>query len=424
MRSEIKKFWLHPAPFAVAVLALVLRFYFTWNLPDRVIWSDEEKNLLLAENWSSGKGYVLENGQPTAIIPLGFPLLLGALRWLGLSSLSQIRMVQTLISLLTLLVAGELARRYFGRRTGWLTMALFACYPYFIYLPGTVLATVFYCLLVLIGLLLWDQGSRSNNIKMLFLSGLVWGFSTLTVSTAILLVAALWVWQVGYIRRQPRAAAMRAALFFLGFSLIVLPWVLRNHARLGVWNVATNGGYNLWLGNNPGSRINNPSTQPTPDSLQQRLLLAGDEAAQDVIFSQEAGRYIRREPAAFIQRTALKALYFWRLDPSPVTSSYAGGRRIVRMLGWLSFLPLLLLAAWGYRCARGEQRRQMNLWIIMALIYTLFHALMIVKVRFRLPIDQLLIMAAAFGLVQLLQKIISTKTIISAGRERKMRESS
>lgn len=392
------------SPMGILFIAAIIRLFFILQLPDKVLWSDEQKNLAIAVNVSQGNGYLL-NGKPTAIMPLAYPLLLAALRWLGLTTVLSIRLLQFFISLMTIYLAGIMAKQYFGERNQVPTMAVFALYPYFIYLPGTILATTLFCFLVLLGTWLIINAVTLNKIKYLISAGFVWGVAALTVSTAVVLVAAVIMWQVCYNQQQGHRYR-HAALFLLVFLLTIGPWLFRNYQQVGILNLASNGGYNLWLGNNPQANISNPCSLATPDSLQARLIAAGDEAKQDAIFIREAWRYIKADPKAFVQRTLLKAIYFWRLDFSPVTSSYVALNSVVKLLGWISFAPLLLLAAWGFYRAAPATKTIIYLWLWMAIGFTLIHALMIVKVRLRLPLDQFVIMLAVAGAENIWQRFI------------------
>ncbi|MBN2355494.1 glycosyltransferase family 39 protein [candidate division KSB1 bacterium] len=414
MLNNKNKIRYYGTPACILLIAALLRLFFIFQLPEHVQWSDEENNLHIAENVASGKGYVLKDGKPTAIKPPGYPLLLAVTRLLGGETLLHIRLLQVFISVLTILLAGIMTGQLFDYRTALLAMVGFSIYPYFIYLPGTILATGLFCALVLFGMWLYYKALSTNNNNYLMVSGFVWGVAALTVSTAVVLAFVLILWQLRNSFRRPRAA-LSPALFVIAFLMVTVPWMVRNNQSVGIINLASNGGYNFWLGNNPGTDINNPSSVPTPDELQQRLIRAGEERKQDAIFMQEAWRYIKQAPVEFCRRTLVKAVYFWRLDPSPVTASYIGNGAVVRLIGWLSFAPVLILAILGFRRAEGASRTLMLLCLWMAIAFTAIHAVMIVKVRFRLPLDQFFIMAAAYGAVNLWNGSKIKKSITTSG---------
>jgi 4-amino-4-deoxy-L-arabinose transferase-like glycosyltransferase len=380
---------------------LVARFFLVTRLDNRVIYSDEQKNLALAGNLIAGAGYALHDGRPTAIIPAGYPFWLAALRVTGLTEPWHIRLAQVALSLLTIWLVYLFAQMLFGRPAALLAAAGCAFYPYFIFLPGTILATTLYSLLLVLGTWLYVRAVTYNNNKMLFFGGIVWGWAVLTVSTAVVLAGATLVWHLGHARASWRTGLRQAALFLTGLLLVVLPWLMRNQLVLGHAVLATNGGYNFWLGNNPESDLDEPCSLQTPREMDERIIRSGSELYADSLFSATARAWIAAEPSAFFRQTLLKALYFWRLDPSPVTASYIHNSGLARTTAILSFAPLLVLAFWGLIKAPPPLKKKVMLFFYFALAYTAVHAVMIVKVRFRLPIDHFIIMAAAYGLTTL-----------------------
>ncbi len=385
--------------FLILAFALGSRLFFSLRPGDRVIWSDEQKNILLAQNMSQGAGYVLEDGRPTAIIPIGYPGWICLLYKTGLDSPTWIRVMQAFISLFTLLLCAAMSRWLLGPPAAWGTLLLGGLYPYFIYLPGTVLATTLYSLLLVAAVWLYLKAVSSYNKYVMFSGGLLWGLAILTVTTAVVLVAATLLWHLRHAPGGWQKKTATLAPLLLGIFLVITPWLIRNQVELGKMTLASNGGYNLWLGNHADSSIEDPCSVQTPETLHRDIVAAGDrwEIVADSLFSAQARAFILQHPGLFVQRTLLKAAYFWRPDPSPVTSSYVKMGGVIKLIGLLSFAPLLGLALWGYWQAPTEKRKQMTLWFYMAFLYTLIHAVMIVKVRFRLPIDHFLIMAAAYG---------------------------
>ncbi len=378
--------------------AFLARFLLIARLDQRVVYSDEQKNLLLAANLTAGAGYVLADGKPTAVIPAGYPLWLAALRLAGLSELGQVRFAQLVVSLLTIVFVALFSRMLFGPSTALLAAAGCALYPYFIFLPGTILATTLYSMLLVLGAWIYVKAVNINNNKMMFFGGMLWGWAVLTVTTAIVLAGATVVWHWRHAGGR-RAERFRLAGFFLaGMLLLLVPWMVRNQQQLGKPLLATNGGYNLWLGNNPAADLEAPCSVPTPADMDERIIHSGSELYADSLFSATARAFIAAEPGAFARRTLHKGLFFWRFDPSPVTVSYLRNWGLLRTAGLIAFLPLLVLTLWGYIKAPPQLKKKMALFFYYALIYTAVHAVMIVKVRLRLPLDHFMIMMAAYGL--------------------------
>lgn len=385
------------------ILLLILAAAFFIRLPliswldNRIIYSDEKKNLTLASNLIAGKGYALEDGRPTAVIPAGYPLWLAVLRMLHITDPWHVRMAQILISVLTLLCLYHFSLMLFGNPAALITAAVGAFYPYFIFLPGTILATSLFSLLLVLGTWLYVWAITSNNNKMMFINGIIWGAAVLTVTTAVVLAGATLMWHLRHARASWQKAIRQIAFFSAGALLVLLPWMVRNHHVLGRFTLATNGGYNLWLGNNPASNLAEPCSVPTPLEMDERIIQSGSELYADSLFTATASGFIQAEPWAFIKRSVWKALYFWRLTPSPVTASYIRSSGLVQAASILTFAPILLLACWGYKKAPPHIKSRLILFLYFITAYTAVHAVMIVKVRFRLPMDHFIILLATYG---------------------------
>jgi 4-amino-4-deoxy-L-arabinose transferase-like glycosyltransferase len=381
---------------AALTAGILLRWLYISSLPNSVIWSDEREYLRLGHTLSQGEGFVTPEGHPTADRAPGYPFGIALLAFLHLNSALAVRLVQVLLSAGCSLIVYGIARHVGDDRSAMTALWLASLYPYFIYLAGAVLPTALFSFLLLAAVFVLVISERQRRKTWLFISGALFGLAVLTVPTAAVLVLVALLW-LGFVQR---AALMRMALFLAGCLLVIGPWMMRNYYALGVWQVSTSGGYNFWLGNNPETQINYPGNIPTPEEMQRKLNTLMDEKERSRYYQQEALRYIGQQPGAAILRTLTKAGYFWRLDPSPATQSYVAQSRSVRWLGTICFSSLLLLAIIGGWTMLDVSKRVLLLWLLFAGAFTLVHALTIVKVRFRLPLDNFVLIAAAVGLVR------------------------
>ncbi len=389
------------APMLLLLLALALRLVYVVTLPDKTVWGDERDYLRLSQSIQDGKGFVLDNGRPTAVRPPGYPLFLAILGWGGIHTLVAIRAAQAAIGTLTLLFLYLTVCLFSDRKWGLLTIAVGAVYPYFIYLPGTLLATSWFCFLLAVACyLLCRAVVKSEPLSYLF-SGTVLGLAALAVPTALVLAALSLFWLL--IMRMP---IKRIVLFALAGLLVITPWIYRNYKQTGVMNLSATGGYNFWLGNNPQSRINLPGSAEPSAELLQRLIQAGSEGEIDRLFTRDALHYIYQHPGPFLVRTATKAVFYWRLTPSPVTDSYVGRDKTVAWLGAISFSLILLFAIIGCMHLPDSVKPIGLLWFLFFIAFTAVHSLTIVKIRFRLPLDHFLIILSAYGMIYLYNRVM------------------
>lgn len=392
---------------AWVLLALVLRLVYVNTLPDQVLYSDERDHYQLAASLAQGRGYTLEDGRPTAVRPPGYPLFLAVWYRLGVQSLPALRMVQAVVGVATVWLLYLLISTLFSNRFWALaTLALGAVYPYFIYLPGAILATTWFSFLLILSVFYLCRAQGDRRPYAPAIAGASAGLAVLTVPTTLVLVLMTILWLL-----HSQASWRRIMIYSITVAVVLAPWLHRNATTLGLINVCSTGGYNFWLGNNPDSQIDLPCSVEPPSALREKLHGVVSEHQVDRIYLFEALGYIAQDPAAFAGRTLNKALFFWRLDPSPVTKAYVQQGALIAWVGTLSFVGLVALAILGAFLLPVSARPLRTLWVLYCLAFTLVYALTIVKVRFRLPLDHLILTFSAYGFVRVWQWLCEMRFI-------------
>ncbi len=390
---------------AVILFGFLLRLGYLLTLEERTFWEDEADYLALAQNIVNGQGYTNTEGYPTAFRPVGYPMLLAALGLAGIRSLLAIRLFQALLSTATIYLIALQTLYVFNRKAGIAAAALAGIYPYFVFMPGTVLATTWFAFLLVSASYAFVLGCDGENTKLMLASGALFGVAVLTQPSAIVLAATASLWHVVNNRRRILAASRKLLPFFIALLLILAPWMLRNTRDLDYAGLATNGGRNLWLGNNPQATSLTGSGVAMPAELERRIDASFFEAEKDQIYIREAGKFIRQNPWQFAVLSLQKAVHFWSLMPSATTPGYIEQTSAVRWISVFSFGPILLLSLLAFHFAAQGQRKHIALWLAYAAFFTVLHAVFIAKVRLRLPIDHFLIMGAGFTATYLFEKI-------------------
>ena len=216
---------------------------------------------------------------------------------------------------LTYLVAARLC----SRRIALVAAALTAVNPYLIFMSSYVLSENLYTVLLLVFLIEWEGGRRegyTNHLR-LALMGALLGLAALARPNAAMLAAvaaaALLVLASGGLARRLGAAAVLVA----GLGLVLAPWAVRNHQRMGQWIIlTTHGGITFYQANNP-LVCANPALR---GGVAPREALPGWErisAAADPASNREAWRlgraFLRENPGKIPGLLLGKFERFWRL---------------------------------------------------------------------------------------------------------------
>ncbi|MBN1478932.1 glycosyltransferase family 39 protein [candidate division KSB1 bacterium] len=394
--------------FMLVVAAFMIRLIYVSQLDARVWWVDETDYLALGQSIAAGNGYVNSQGQPTAFRPPGYPLFLAILSKVAINDAPSVRVVQAFVSSITVLLLSLLSLRIVGPVASLVSAGLAAGYPYFIYSTGTLFPITWFSLTLVASVTFLFIGLDNNRKWYIALAGFCMGLSILTRTSAAVLGLATLLWLLIILFKSPKKLLLTALVFGLTMTSVLFPWLLRNYHVFGTPVLSTNGGRNLWLGNNPKSTANSGSNIEMPQEFAQRIGMAGEIEA-DHLYSATALEYIKSDQNHYLWLAVQKGVALWRLDPSPTTEGYPRYKCLHSLISWISYAPILLLALTGFAISNRAGKKKMLLWLLFGLFFTLLHAVYISKVRFRLPLDYFLILMAGAAINSLVNKIAPVK---------------
>jgi hypothetical protein len=389
--------WLEArAPWLVAALAAGLfvagSLYAVRLGPELPYW-DEREYVELAEG-------LLERGEfglagDRAFRPPLYPALLALLLQLG-ASVTVLRVANFALLAGSAVLLYALARRTSGLRLGGLLAAAgILGYPVLVYAAGKLYPQTLAGFLWLLALLLLLRPAPLPTRRALA-AGLTYGLLVLTVPTFLPLLGLLllWsLWQAGWRALRPGVLVVAATL------AVMAPWTLRNDAVLGHWvPVSTNSGVNLLLGNSEHAR---PELGTNVDISRYHEQAAGlGEVERDRVYRDAALAWIRENPRAALELYAAKCLQYFAFSEQLATAQEASSLRTLLMAA--TYLPLLALALGPL----GLRRRQASAAeLALAGLYLangLLMAVFFTRIRFRLPLDLMLLALAGGAVARLL----------------------
>lgn len=409
----------------VFVVALLVRLAWVVHLPpDRLMWSDEREFLDVARHLARGDGYVATSYRANPVLPA---YLAAVFATVG-EHFAAARVGQAVVGAATCALVYRFAALLLGAPVGLLAGGFLA-----FYLPHVYVAGVFYvdCLLAFLSVLALHLAVRSTrpriSLPLGLLCGLVVGLTALTRGLYILYlpcVCAAWLYlPAPALRRRLALCAMGV----LGTALVLAPWAFRNQRAYGrVVLVSSGFGANLWQGSNPlargdaNDRFLSPhngraevearlASEPEAERraaaeayeaavrrIDERAAQVGDVfLAQDDVLGPLAVQWIRAHPqrAALLTLTRVTTLFS---AFSATQSQNEHTQWLYSVAAAVSFYPVLLLAILGMALALPRRRQLAILYLPIVGVVGAYAALTACT-RFRLPIDPLLIIFAAFA---------------------------
>lgn len=360
--------------------------------------SDELSYQSMAVNLLAGNG-ILEHGN-RAFYNAGYPMfILAPTYFIFGESLLAARLANLLLGAISIVscyfVAKEAGAGKIGRL---LAAAIWALYLptgiYGVYLAKENLMVplmlgVMWCALRLI---------KKPSIKIAAVCGLLFGLLAMIGNAALSLVGAVAIALI----IAPVSAKQRLILIggFVAVGLLTAsPWMLRNFYVVGAPVLNTNGGFNLYLGNNPAATGFFVSIVDTPrgETWHELRATSGELGASETL-KKEAVSWIKENPKEFFVLSLKKGAYFW----TPPFHESKGGNAstaesAVRLAWAIQFVFLITVALAGLISPSLRNRQQLILWLAIA-CYTAAHMIFYVIFRYREPIMPVLGILAALAI--------------------------
>jgi len=365
--------------------------------------SDEVAYLGMAENLASGRGFVDGVGNH-AFFNWGYPLFVIAP---VLATIGQHLWVVKLLNLFLSTIAIPLC--YFTAQEAGAGRAgrLIAAAMWTIYLPASVYTVYLAKENLMVPLMLgvtWCALRLLNrpDWRVSVLCGGLLGILALTGNAALSLCGAVAIAFLLGGRSLLRTTAY-AGLIFLAVSVIVAPWLVRNFRVFGSPVLNTNGGFNLYLGNNPAATGWFISINDTPRGPTWTPMRKANEYKASEVLKHEAIDWIKTNPVAFLKLAMKKAFFFWAPPFHSGENTPSLAEFIVRCLWAIQFVLLQFLVVSSFLLPELRNRRIAVLWTAIG-AYTAVHMLFYVVFRYREPIMPVVCVLAALAIDANLRK--------------------
>lgn len=283
----------------IVTIALVLRIVWALAVPVEPV-SDSTAYETFAQHVAAGVGYGWEPNEPSAFWPPGTSMVYAIFYWIDIAPRLLIALFQAVLGAATVGGVFVLGRQWFNRLTGVSAAALLALWPSQIQFTTVLASETMFAAALVWTLVLWF----SHGIN-LWLRATIVGIGIAALCyirpTALLfpaIFAVFFMLQRRELWRPIASAAVMAAVMVV----CIAPWTIRNVRAFDEFVfISSNGGTNLWMGNNPDS---DGGYTPLPEDRLEGM----NDAERNRFLRHEARQYILNEPGAFISRTLSKLI--------------------------------------------------------------------------------------------------------------------
>jgi len=378
------------------------------NLAIRVL---QGHGFTFGENWWP----VTKAGMPTAHWSYLYTFyLLGVYAVFGIQPLIA-RLIQALIvGILQPLLAYQLGKKVISPGVGLAAAAWIALYGYFIYYGGALMTEMFYITAILfVFKLAFDLVESPEKRGLALVFGLALGIVALLRQLFVLFVPFLFLWILWAARKKGFGKTLVSLLLSSAVvAAMILPFTAYNYARFHRFVLLnTNAGYVFYWGNHPiyGTKfvpILTPDMPSYGDLLPPELVEL-DEAALDSALMERGLEFITADPGRYVLLSLSRIPPYFMFWPSADSGLISNITRVISFgLAMPFMLAGVIMILWPNKMKVSDwlARRETLLALFLG-VYAGIHILTWTLVRYRLPVDAVLLPVAAYSLTRLAQKI-------------------
>ncbi len=379
----------------IFVLALFLRIglLFVYHGGGVAEQQDARDYTAIAHNLIEGNGFTGLNGEPTQIRPPGYPVFLAAVYSAFGESTTAVKIVQDILSALTVLLILLLTIRLFGPGIGVLAGVLIACYPPFIIYSNIALSETLFTFLLAAFALQLQKAYTGSTIKAWVLLGIIQGLQTLVRPTTLLLPAAVFL-LIALVENKKRFLKGFLIFFIISYSIVSI-WTVRNWREFHSFiPVSATGGYGLWFSTLDNALIGEKVAEP--DFLAQYPQLNGlARYRQDAFLKERAKEYIHSHKREFARKMARNLMFLFTQPVGKVVMA----RSHPFIAGVLQAAQYIFLAGCCLGIIISIRSYAATMVPLLLLVYmTVLHCVVIPLPRYRLPFEPFMLLFVAVGI--------------------------
>jgi len=321
----------------------------------------------------------------------------------------------------------SIGKKIFGEETGLASAWLWAILPHSILLPvlwtwDQNLAALTLALIVDVTLrlrvstipLAQVRAPLGARLETWSGYGLLWAFAALVNPTLCGVMPVLLGWLIYERRRLGWKSLAPCARALVVFVLAILPWTVRNYYTAGGWFfIKSNFGLELWLGNHDPSLT--MELHPMNSFAERFQLIFEGEADYNKQKQRMALAYIRSHPGAFLKNTLGRIRQTWVPESDTEINDGAPGPHLGRGFLWYCAAFSIVSLAGVILAFRSQPADSLPLALCL-LVFPLPYYITHTGLRYRLPIDTVMAIFAAYALSRL-WSAFATRSASEGARE-------
>jgi 4-amino-4-deoxy-L-arabinose transferase-like glycosyltransferase len=413
MTAKTRILLLLTAVWFIAADAFAARVAFIYNqqrkIPHQILatapFEQETGNIALALSKENAFSNLFrQNTGPTAWLPPVYPFLLSLIfRIFGpftINSFFAAALLNALFSAAATLPLYYLAQRVAGRTVAILAAWLWVALPAGIMMPfewiwDTSLSVLLTTILVYMTLRVAESVKRS----LWLIYALLWTIALLTNPSLAIALPFLLIWATLRAKKVLQLSWRVPAATLAVIILCCLPWTIRNYSAFHhLIPIRSSFPFELWIGNNDlfDPHAVNGIQRITRFEETRRYAQLGERSYLAEKWTR-ATSFMQKKPALFLQLTGKRIIATWFGTEHPLTDFLQTDSLLIRIVLLCNFLLTVGSALGALLLARAKDPLAVPL-IVFPLLYPFVYYITHTSLRYRHPIDPILIFLAVFAI--------------------------
>ena len=314
-----------------------------------------------------------------------------------------------IISSLTIYIIYKLSNEIFNDKiVSKIASLVFAFYPISIFFSVNILSESLYVFLIFLAILLLYKKHFILSIVILVL-GIYVKSITYYIAPIIIIIFSRYIYKYRF-----KKILQNLLKYLIISSFLLSPWWVHNFKKYNQFvNLNFAFGYHLYAGNNPLNKSGGGIGGRDVDHSIIQDPSKHDPTKTDKLFKKEAYNFILNNPYDFLEITLVKFLRFWSFYPYSIKDhknldqvDIIKDKNIYKIISFISYGSVFFLSLiFIFSYLRKFFYRLLPLLTIIFL-YTFAYTLTIVSMRYRFPIEPILIIFASYSAKEILLKKI------------------
>lgn len=393
--------------FLIFVVALSLRVGYVTFVPQPEPVADAKGYDAMGWNLSHGYGISVVPGEHSSRRGPIYPIFLAVIYFVFGHNLLLVRILQALISALTVILIFSIAQQVFNKKIGEITAWLLALYPVLIVYCGLIITETLFTFCLAATILISLKAIEKKEWEWYIYSGLSLGITTLCRPTTVLFpIAILLVTLIVYAQKQK--AVIHSIVMIIAFLIALSPWTVRNYIFFKTVFIVHSGGFGDLLCGSARFASENKDDYDKWNQYLYDLRAKHSESETEKILMAEGIKTIQKNFFKYVSWGIIKLPQLWVSSHSAVfgidkpNGEYMQQKQygvlFIKFLLLLLQIAILGLGITGIILSRKYWRN----WLlpVLLILYFSMHVYLDPCPRHHLPVIPYLLMFAAFAVVR------------------------